>query len=1035
MASSAPRICFAEIPHDVSPGEWAKDAAARAADLGFDHLLFGYGASGNGDCAPLVPDLARACKEHGLRLLFDVQICEFDPHHGLVFEHPEWFSLTNDTAAIGLDPRLPNGTNQRALARVSGHRDEFVAWWADEISDLTRHGARGFRATDLDRADAELWQNLIAAMSRRNIPVVFIADTPGLTRDRIAELKGCGFDFCLSSLPWWDGRAAWLVEEHAIMKSVAPAIALVEASGRIHPSSAEVRRSRLALAAFMGSGVLMPLGFEEGGSDLSACVKAMNAIQENETVFRNDGEIRKLTGPGDLATILIRADGPDLRASDRAVLAILNPDRTVAADISPALEAALGDWKLGDPLMPFAHDGAKLLPAEARLIRAERATPILCPSDSPQTDARKAGRESRLIIANITPAVDGFAIKRIVGESATIEADIFTDGHPALAAALYWKADDERSWHVRPMQELGNDRWTAPLTLHRVGGHRFYIEAWIDGYGTFARDLTRKRAAGAGINLDIEEGRQLIEEARTRANKGTGRALAAILENFDALSANDRLTLLLAPETIEAMSHADPKGWKAQSPIYAIEADRPAARFASWYEMFPRSATDDPSRHGTFADVVARLPDIGGMGFDVLYFPPIHPIGTTNRKGRNNAVHPEPADPGSAYAIGSPEGGHTAIHPSLGTLDDFRALVKAAHDHGLEIALDFAIQCSPDHPWLKEHPGWFDWRPDGTIRYAENPPKRYEDIVNVDFYAKDAVPGLWLALRDVVLFWLEEGVRIFRVDNPHTKPFAFWRWLIADIKTRHPDTIFLSEAFTRPKIMHELAKLGFAQSYTYFTWRNTKSELTEYMTELTTPPVCDFFRPHFFVNTPDINPYFLQTSGRPGFLIRAALAATLSGLWGMYSGFELCEATPLPGLEEYRDSEKYEIKPRDWNAAGNIKKEIAQLNRLRRAEPALQTHLGLTFYNAFSEDILYFGKHRSTGKDRILVAINLNPHAAAEADFEIPLWEWGLPDWGALVANDLVHGGSFVWHGKIQHMRLTPEAPYAIWRVQPAEVR
>jgi starch synthase (maltosyl-transferring) len=482
------------------------------------------------------------------------------------------------------------------------------------------------------------------------------------------------------------------------------------------------------------------------------------------------------------------------------------------------------------------------------------------------------------------------------------------------------------------------------------------------------------------------------------------------------------------------MWRADPRDRKCSSPEFSIDADRRTAQFGSWYELFPRSQSSIPGRHGTFRDVAARIPAIAALGFDVLYLTPIHPIGRTNRKGRNNALVAGEDDPGSSYAIGSDEGGHAAIHPELGTVADFRELVRAAQNSGMEIALDFAVQCSPDHPWLKEHPGWFDWRPDGTIKYAENPPKRYEDIVNVDFYARDAIPDLWLALRSVVLFWIEQGVRIFRVDNPHTKPFAFWRWLLSDIRKLHPDVIFLSEAFTRPKLMYHLAKLGFSQSYTYFTWRNNKRELMEYINELNSAPVAWFFRPNFFVNTPDINPPYLQTSGRAGFVIRAALAATLSGSWGMYSGFELCEAEPLPGREEYRDSEKYELKFRDWNAPGNIKREIAFLNRIRRSEPALQTHLGTTFYNAFNENIIYFGRHSGRSSDRILIAINLNPHAPEQADFEIPLWEWGLPDSGALLAQDLLRGGSFVWHGKMQNMWLSPNAPFSIWRVSPAEV-
>ncbi len=402
---------------------------------------------------------------------------------------------------------------------------------------------------------------------------------------------------------------------------------------------------------------------------------------------------------------------------------------------------------------------------------------------------------------------------------------------------------------------------------------------------------------------------------------------------LNALAISDEagaVWLLLSDDMLTAMQAVDDHPFAARHAEVRLDVDRPQAMFASWYELFPRSASDDSSRHGTWEDVIRRLPAIRAMGFDVLYFPPIHPIGSVNRKGRNNALRAQPGDLGSPYAIGGAAGGHDALHPELGTLDEFRAMIAAAREHELEIALDFAVQCAPDHPWLQQHHDWFRWRPDGSMRYAENPPKKYEDIVNPDFYADAALPELWFALRDVIQFWVDQGIRIFRVDNPHTKPFPFWRWMIADIRDRHPDVLFLAEAFTRPKIMYRLAKLGFNQSYTYFTWRNTKQEITEYLTELNRVPVRDFFRPNFFVNTPDINPVFLQTSGRPGFLIRAALATTLSGLWGMYSGFEICEAAPLPGREEYLDSEKYEIRVRNYAAPGNIVNEITALNRIRR---------------------------------------------------------------------------------------------------------
>jgi starch synthase (maltosyl-transferring) len=490
-----------------------------------------------------------------------------------------------------------------------------------------------------------------------------------------------------------------------------------------------------------------------------------------------------------------------------------------------------------------------------------------------------------------------------------------------------------------------------------------------------------------------------------------------------------------------------------------VDSDRRAAEFASWYELFPRNQSGDPGRHGTFRDVARRLPAIRDMGFDVLYFPPIHPIGRTNRKGRDNTLLPlelpseSPADenPGSPYAIGAAEGGHDAIYPALGSIDDFRALRDAAAEHGLELALDFAIQCSPDHPWLREHPEWFDWRPDGGLRYAENPPKKYEDIVNVDFYRPGAIPGLWLALRDVVAFWANEGVRIFRVDNPHTKPFPFWEWLIAEIRASHPGTLFLAEAFTRPKVMYRLAKLGFSQSYTYFTWRNEKWEIESYLRELTAqPPVeaagtavegergtnsVDFFRPNFFVNTPDINPIFLQHSGRAGFLIRAALAATLSGLWGMLQGYEFCEAAALPGREEYANSDKYEIRVRPERAPGDIIDEITMLNAIRRANPALQSHRGLAFHHAANDRILWYRKANVDRSNVVLVAVNLDPFAPQAANVEVPLWEWGLDDGAMLSVDDLVRGGGEVWVGKYRTISLDPRIlPFGIWRARPREI-
>ena len=464
-----------------------------------------------------------------------------------------------------------------------------------------------------------------------------------------------------------------------------------------------------------------------------------------------------------------------------------------------------------------------------------------------------------------------------------------------------------------------------------------------------------------------------------------------------------------------------------------VWVDREGAAFSAWYELFPRSYGKDGA-HGTFRDVIDRLPYVTDLGFDVLYFPPIHPIGAKNKKGKNNSLQSTPEDVGSPYAIGSPEGGFTDVHPRLGTMDDFDALVSAARDAGVEIALDIALNASPDHPWIAQHPDWFEWRPDGTIKYAENPPKKYEDIVNFRYYMDDGQPNLpfWKLIRDVFLFWAGRGVLNFRVDNPHTKPFPFWEWIIAEVREAHPGAVFLSEAFTRPKVMKRLAKLGYNQSYSYFTWRNTKRELTEYLTELTTEGCADYMRPNFFVNTPDINPVFLQTSGRAGFRTRVVLAGTLSGNWGLYSGFELCEAAPVPGKEEYLDSEKYELRQRDFDADGHIKDDVRRVNAVRRAHPAMRDFRNLRFFQAYDERVLYYGRFDERSQSYVLFHVLLDPHAGATFGFEVPLWEFGLPDEASIEVEDLVQGNRFTWHGKAHQLTLDPMSrPYAIWRLIP----
>jgi starch synthase (maltosyl-transferring) len=576
------------------------------------------------------------------------------------------------------------------------------------------------------------------------------------------------------------------------------------------------------------------------------------------------------------------------------------------------------------------------------------------------------------------------------------------------------------------MRALGNDRWEGSFALPEIGCWRWSIVVWRDPFQTRLDEVSKRLAAGQAVALELAEARELAAEAVAGldddspdrlAFEGLRRALPAI--GADALALLRQTAVV--PELFARVGprhHLTPYGRDLE-----VWVDRKKAAFGAWYEMMPpRSQSSQRGRHGTLEDVIARLPDIRDMRFDVLYLSLIHPIGRLNRKGLNNRLEAA-GDPGSPYAIGSDEGGHDTIHRELGSFDDFARLVESARSLGLEIALDFAIQCALDHPRVQEHPEWFDWRPDGSLKHAENPPKKYEDIVNVHFYG-DAFPPLWLALRDVILFWIEKGVSIFRRDNPHTKPFPFWEWLIGDVRQRHSEVIFLSEAFTRPKVMRRPAKLGFSQSYSYFTWRNTKQELTDYLIELSSGSAGEYMRPNFFANTPDINPYCLQT-GRPAFRVRLLLAATLGANYGIHNGVELCEDATIPCKEEYANSEKYELKVWDWNRAGHIRDDIRRINEL-----ALQMFDNVTFYNAWNENILYYSKSTPDRSDFLLFAVNLDSHAAHGAHFEVPLWEAGLADDATIEAEDLVVGRRFTWTGKVQHMWPDPnDQPYLIWRL------
>ncbi len=637
----------------------------------------------------------------------------------------------------------------------------------------------------------------------------------------------------------------------------------------------------------------------------------------------------------------------------------------------------------------------------------------------------------RVLVEAVHPELDAgrFAVKREQGAVFEVWADIVMDGHDLARAVLRYIPPGAEAREV-PMVLVDNDRWRGRFRLDHLGRTRYQVEAWPDRFGTWVRDTGRKQADGQDIRLDLQEGRALVADAVAGAERAVRAALERLLDSLG----EDPLTwaaALTAPETRALMAKADDRRHAGRSRLLEVAVDRVEARCAAWYEIMPRSQSPDPGRTGTLADCIDRLPAVRDMGFDVLYLLPIHPIGRVNRKGRNNSLTAEPGDPGSPYAIGSPDGGHDAVEPALGSLDDFRRLVAAARSHGLEIALDFAIQCAPDHPWVAAHPEWIRFRPDGSIKYAENPPKKYQDIVNVDF--EGAGPdGLWQALRDAVLFWVAEGVEIFRVDNPHTKPFLFWEWLIREVHARNPRVIFLAEAFTRPKLMKALAKLGFTQSYTYFTWRNTKAELTEYLTELTRSGMQEYYRPNFFPVTPDILPHYLQTSGRPGFMVRLVLAATLASVYGVYSGFELCEAAALPGREEYANSEKYEIKHWDWDRPGHIKDLIQAVNRIRRDNPALQYLTTLEFCNADNPAVIFYAKIMPDRSNAVFVAVNLDPHQAQETMIDLPLGRLGLAPDRPYLLDDLLLGHSWWWTGGRQHLRLEPgRNPAAIFRINP----
>ncbi|MGH6865618.1 MAG: maltotransferase domain-containing protein [Methyloceanibacter sp.] len=956
--------------------------------------------------------------------------------------------LAEAARGAGLRPMLQTGP---------GEARQFLTW--------AKAGVAGFLVSAASECPAAEWRKVLGEIRSKVPKMIAVAETLGRPWEEILTLAGAGFDYLIDSAAWWDFRESWFLRQQRELSRLMPTISSPEPLGGmrlahrltyVSPVQRKaIYRCRYLLATVVGSGVICPMGYEfaspvlfDGPAarssdwdfarahapfDLSEEIARINALKVSAPVLKGEGDLRLATAPGASPVALVRTL-PAAPGEAACLLVNAWPDERPVPQLSD-LAIAAGTAQFHDPLSEDIASLAPLAPCESRLLFSKPEAAAKRSSPRKSAERLEALAANRVVIERVTPDLDGgrFPVKRVVGNTLEVEADIFCDGHEVIDAAIVFRAPGAEEWHEAPMAFVDNDRWAGAFPLDRIGRWTYTILAWRDLFASWRQELAKKHDAGQSVSLELIEGRTLIE---SQIKKAEGDARKELKELLRTLSASEDegvlLGLLQSTETAALMRRTCIRtNLSRYERDLEVTVDRSIAACAAWYELMPRSQSGSPSRHGTFDNVIARLPYVRDLGFEVLYFPPIHPIGRINRKGRNNALSAKPGDPGSPYAIGGKEGGHDALHPELGDFDDFARLVKAARAHGLEVAIDFAIQCSPDHPWIKEHPEWFDWRPDGTIKFAENPPKKYEDIVNVHFY-RDALPSLWLALRDVVRFWIDKGVTIFRVDNPHTKPVPFWEWMIRDIQDAHPEAVFLAEAFTRPKMMKRLAKAGFTQSYSYFTWRNAKWELTEYLTELTKGEEAEYMRSNFFANTPDINPVFLQTSGRAGFQARLVLAATLSPLYGIYNGFELAEATPIPGKEEYLNSEKYEIKAWNWNRPGNIKDDVRLINEIRRSNPALWHFRNLTFLNAWNDDIIAYYKISETRDNLVMVAVNLDPHKLQGANFEVPLWEFGLPDSASVEAVDLVENRRFTWNGKVQHVALDPALrPYAIWRLVP----
>jgi starch synthase (maltosyl-transferring) len=1017
----------------------------------------------------LLREFTDAARDRGLRVIMDLVVNHTSKDSELVARRPHWFTRDargNVVSPYATDPADPTQkTVWGDLAELDYHppqQREILAYFQELVRHYISLGFSGFRCDAAYKVPAEVWRGLIDDAKEADPAVVFCAENLGAPKEAVLGLAGAGFDYLFNSVKWWDFESPWLLEQYEEFRHIAPSIGFPEShdtdrlineirAAGIPEQEVEPRyRQTYSFAAFYSTGVMMPMGFEYGWSrrldvvgagyeqpeakrfDLSKFIAEINAMKRAIPPLNEEGPQRLLSSKNDPLAVLERRSE---FGSERAFI-LVNTD-----------ESETRDFELEGSHIEVEPLGVRVLRAGAApAVRQIAQHPIWRP-------------EARIHIGEVYPELDGgrYPVKRFVGDLFEVWGDLFRDGHDKLRAVVLYRHQDDRDWRETPFVFFDNDRWVGRFRLDAVGLWRYTIEAWTDQFESWRDEVEKKLAAAQRIELELIEGRAIVEAALPEARAGDATLVRKILRDFEDRDRAGRTELLLSPGLRELMTRCPVR---SDATRYARElevvADREAARFAAWYEMFPRSQGSQPGKGARFDDCIARLPEVARLGFDVIYLVPIHPIGRINRKGRNNSTRAQPGDPGSPYAIGSAEGGHRAVNPELGTLDDFRRFVRAAAELGMEVALDFAIQCAPDHPWVREHPEWFRFRPDGTLKYAENPPKKYEDIVNVDFNNPDR-EGLWNELRDTVLFWVEQGVRTFRVDNPHTKPLPFWEWLIREVRARCPDAIFLSEAFTRPKMMRALAKAGFTQSYTYFTWRNTKAELIEYLTELTQGPAKEYFRPNFFTNTPDILPIFLQGGGRPGFRIRLVLAATLSGVYGIYNGFELCENTPVPGetetidrtnpefvelygaarvvrREEYLNSEKYEYKVWDWDRPGNIKDDVAALNRFRRSNPALQEFLNLRFLNCGDPNIIAYAKLSPKRTNIVIVVVNLDPHGVHEDAVELPLTEFGLTDNAQFTLEEAFTGRAVACRGAYQRFHLDPDTnPTMVFRLLTAD--